>query len=210
MPKLTELMNAKVLAAGTELPVVELFYEPETRRLRYAAVDAGGWFERSEVLVSIENFGALDADGHWPLGLTREEVEAAPHWHDQSAELRAADLPPLVVGPFGSTFSPMLMRAQMRDIADEAVGPADDPTEALMTDGSGRVFAMERAGEWLGREAYGAGGFLGTVSDLTLDDDLRVHACQLDRGGAVPFDRLKHMAEQGHAVFDVEAAGPET
>ena len=108
---LKSLLHRDARADGASFPITELFYEPESRRLRYAALDVGGWFERREVLVALDRFGMPAEDG-WPVAMDRGEIEQAPDWTD--APSAPSSLPPLVVGPFGSTFSPLLFAAQLR------------------------------------------------------------------------------------------------
>ncbi len=197
--RLKRLLDLQAASGEDRFPIRTLFHRTETLRLSYAAVDIGGWLERREVLVSLDRFGAPE-DGIWPVSLGREELEAAP-------AIEAGDggwgdaLPPLVVGPFGYTFSPLLMAAGMeagaaRQMPDRAEPPAD-----LLSRSQGRLHDMERSTDWLGREAFGPDGAMGPIADMVVTD-MVLTAAVLEDGTELPLARLRHLAEQGHAVFD--------
>jgi len=199
MQRLTQLLDLDALAGDDRFPIRALFHDADSRRLQMAAIDIGGWLDRREVLVSLDRFGA-PGDDAWPVSMTRDELHDAPEWTDDSAA--ASALPPLIVGPFGYTFSPMLMAAGMATSADRTV-PAD-PDEGnadLVSRSGGRVKNMERCSDLLGRDAFGPGGNMGKVADLVIED-MTVTGIITEDDTRVPLARLRHIAEQGHFVFD--------
>lgn len=197
--RLTTLLGLSALSGDDRFPIRTLFHRKESRELRYAAVDIGGWFDRREVLVELDRFGPPDEDA-WPVSLGREELEEAPALGADSAGWGEA-LPPLVVGPFGYTFSPLMMAAGMEASAERQVGTAGEmPGDALDRSG-GHLHDMERSTNWIGRDAFGPEGYLGRVADMVVTDRA-LTAAVLEDGTELPLARLRHMAEQGHAVFD--------
>lgn len=197
--RLTRLLDTEAVSGDDRFPIRALFHEPQSRRLKAAAVDIGGWLDRREVLVSLDRFGPPGDDG-WPMSLGRDELEGAPEW-EHAGGLGTA-MPPLIVGPFGYTFSPMLMAAGMNRSAERSLPdvPEQSGPEPLESE-DGRFAGLERSSDWLDRDAFGPDGHMGKVADLVLDN-LTITALVLDTDRSVPLSRLRHMAEQGHFVFD--------
>ncbi|PZX18897.1 hypothetical protein LX81_00590 [Palleronia aestuarii] len=191
---LKALLGATAHTEEGDFPIIELFYRPEDRRLRYAAIDIGGWLDHREVLVSLDRFGALDGES-WPVHLDREGLEAAPRWLDAPSE--PSILPPIVVGPFGSTFSPLLMEAQLLESAEES-----QPQETSALDGRSRILDMDRASPWIGTDAFDDTGRLGEIADVMLSDELVFISVLLDDERELSLDRLRRRADQGHLLFD--------
>lgn len=209
---LSDILSCTAVAEDDRFGITALLHDPDTLKVRFVALDIGGWLQRHEVLVAIGRMGVLNIDeGFWATRLTRDEVEAAPRWshHEPPADL--SFWPPLIVGPFGETYSPLLMQAALAQgddparSAEEAVrqgsaeGPAgkDDP-----------AFHLALTGDMRGREAFAEDGTVGRIEDVVLrQDPLRVHAVviETDEGDRVtaPLSRLRHLAEQGHLVFDM-------
>ena len=196
-----DMFDRPVVTDEGRARIRELFYEPETWRLRYAIVDMGGMFSTDEVLVSTDRFDVLTDEG-WPLGMTREELDAAPRLeHEPEA---TTWLPSLVVGPFGYTFSPLMMVTAMAGEGRPAAPrTADDDTpDDLMRDGSGRVFHLEKVSDLLGRAAFDPSGDLGEIVDLTVEDDMILTEAVCEGGARVALERLRRRAEQGHLLFN--------
>lgn len=200
--RLTRLLDAQAVSGDDRFPIRALFHDPQTRRLKAAAVDIGGWLDRREVLVTLDRFGP-PGENEWPLSLGRDELQDAPEW--DHAGTHSVGMPPLIVGPFGYTFSPMLMAAGMNRSAERSLpdvpGGHDEPEPDLIESEDGRFAGLERTADWLDRDAFGQDGHMGKVADLELQD-LTITALVLDDGRTVPLSRLRHMAEQGHFVFD--------
>ena len=113
---LTELMQDRLHVADRKVRVDDVFLDPKARRLRYLAVDIGGWFAVDEVIVSADLL-VPPAEGreHWSLRLDEAALTSAPRWGTEGLgdppDLTA--WPPIIVGPFGGTYAPMLLYEQM-------------------------------------------------------------------------------------------------
>ena len=197
--RLTRLLDTEAVSGDDRFPIRALFHEPQTRHLKAAAVDIGGWLDRREVLVSLDRFGPPSEDG-WPISLGRDELQDAPEW--ERTHGLAMAMPPLIVGPFGYTFSPMLMAAGMNESAERSL--PDMPEQSgpdLIESEDGRFAGLERTSDWLDRDAFGPDGHMGKVRDLVLEN-LTITALVLDSDRSVPLSRLRHMAREGYFVFD--------
>jgi hypothetical protein len=210
LQSLADLMDRRLRVAERNVRAVEVFFDPKERRLRYLAVDIGGWFDVEEVLVSAELLVPPD-DGrdHWSLRLDADALAAAPRWGER-VTAAPADLtgwPPVIVGPFGGTYAPMLLYEQM--MAAESAVPSSPPETGP---GEALVHRLERATEWLGAPAFGTDGELGRVDDILFDiATLKLARLVLGSGGLlshrageVPIAAVRHMARQGtHLVLDI-------
>lgn len=213
LQSLTDLMERRLHVADRKVRADEAFFDPTDRRLRYLAVDIGGWFDIREVIVSADLLIPPEAEGdRWSLRLDEATLEAAPRWgaHGMDAPMDLTGWPPIIVGPFGGTYAPMLLYEQMVAERDGAAG--DVPPE----EGSGDalVYRLERATEWLGMPAFGTDGELGRVEDILFDDEtLALSRLVLGSGGLfshrageVPVSTVRHMARQGtHLVLDISS-----
>jgi hypothetical protein len=119
--------------------------------------------------------------------------------------------PPIIVGPFGGTYAPMLLYEQMVAGGDQPPAAEAPPEEGS---GDALVHRMERATEWLGTLAFGTDGELGRVEDILFDEG-RLALSQLvlgsgglfsHRAGRIPVSAVRHMARQGtHLVLDISS-----
>lgn len=217
--RISELVHHRAHAADASFPLQEAFFDLADRKISYVALDIGGWFDATEVLVKAGKLTAPEPGGRsWGLSLSEAEVEAAPRWSAGTTEHMAhlEAWPPLIVGPFGSTYSPILMYEQLL-----GRGPASRPG----ADGDTAVTQLERATQWLGRPVEATDGESGRLEDLLFDaPGLTITHAVVGQGGllgheghALPFDRVAGLAEDGHAVrltcaaADVaEAPAPDT
>lgn len=195
--RLTDLLSLTATPKDGHFPVREIFYDPETWRIRYVALGAEGWFDRREMLIEIGYFGT-PAHGHWPIEMSREDVEHAPQWSE--APSAATYLPPIVIGPFGYTFSPMMMAAQWYE--DQAQQAERERAAGNVEDSTGRTYRMAQASTWIGREVSGPAGVAGRIADMVLDRDWVITEMVMEDGARIPVDRLRHVSEQGQAVID--------
>lgn len=195
--QLTDLLSLTATPRDGHFPVREVFYDPETWRVRYLALGAEGWFDMREMLIGIQYFGT-PAEGQWPVEMSREDVEHAPQWNE--APSAATYLPPIVIGPFGYTFSPMMMAAQWYE--DQAEQAERERAAGNVEDSTGRVYRMDQASTWVGREVSGPAGPLGRIADMILDRDWVITDMVLEDGSRIPVDRLRHISERGQAVID--------
>lgn len=200
---LRTLLDLKARAEEDRFPIRALFNRSGSRDLAYVAVDVGGWLDRREVMVEIDRFGPPE-EGEWPVSLSRAELEEAPILEDEESSPLEA-LPPLVVGPFGYTFSPLMMAAGMEASAERmrTGDPGAEGAEGAppVTRAHGRLSGIERSTDWLGRAAFGPDGEMGPVEDMAIQDGVLTAAILRD-GTRIPLGRLRHIAEQGHAIFD--------
>ena len=213
---LRELMEDRLRVAGRSARVDDAFFDPEVRRLRYLAVDIGGWFSVDEVIVAADLLVPPAGEGqHWTLRLDEAAIAHAPRWgaEDAPAPLDLTGWPPIIVGPFGGTYAPILMYEQLVADREDAA-----QTQSAGDSGNSLVWRMDRATEWLGLPAFGTDGELGNVEDLLFDDKtLELSWLVLGSGGifahrtgAVPVSALRRMAREGtHLVFDLTKAEAE-
>ena len=198
--RLTRLLDLDAVSGDDRFPIRALFHDEVSRRLKAAAVDVGGWLDRREILVTLDRFGSPEADT-WPMTLGRDEMESAPEWeHTDSASM---GLPPLIIGPFGYTFSPLLMAAGMNASAERSLPDTPGSSErAVVESEDGRFAGLIRTADWLNRDAFGPQGHLGQVADVELDDELKIVALVLDDDRIIAMTRMRNLTGQGHFVFD--------
>ncbi|RVV98169.1 PRC-barrel domain containing protein [Mesobaculum littorinae] len=202
--RLTRLLNLTVAAGDDRYPVRTLLCDPAGWRLRHAALDIGGWWNRHDVVVSLSRLGRIDAaEGLWHAPeLTRDEIEAAARWSGEGAPLEGLSLwPPLIVGPFGGTYAPLLMQSlwneEMADVPESEAEPPSHRTDAR---------------DWIGRDAFGDDGLLGRIEDVEVTEDtyrfvaVVIGGEGMETGRTVPLTALRYLADQGHAVFDLDRA----
>lgn len=231
---ISQLMHFKARAGDDHLKVTDIFFDFGTRRIEYVSLDIGGWFDRKEVLIHAAEFGTPDTvNEEWPVRLDRAAVENAPHWHDDAEDngsiFDIENWPPLVVGPFGTTFSPLLLNAQSHADAEEAAAieghravplpmQADDvdPDPQAAQDESEREEAshMARASAWLGRKVYGNDGELGDLDDIVVNVERGVLTHLSIAGGGLlsphgavaPFDWMRHVVRDSHIVMGLASS----
>ena len=206
--RVTDLLNRKAESDGQTYPVSELFFHEPSGRLRYAACGVGGFLTRNEVLLRIDRFDMPPVGSRlWPVTLNHDAIESAPTWHGGGASappIHLEDWPPIVVGPFGGTTSPLMIWAELAETEHEnhPQGPAGDS----------RVSKLERVTRRLKGEAFGSDGLLGTLSDLLIDPETLTvtHFVVRAEDGdhAVPYANLRHLAHDAtHLVLNLDRAG---
>ncbi|QFU10204.1 hypothetical protein PARPLA_00231 [Rhodobacteraceae bacterium THAF1] len=199
--RLSDLLNLTATTGDSKLPVRAVFHDRQTLELRQVAVDAGSWLSRHEVLVAIDRFDA-PGDETWPLRISEDDLKNAPEWEHTDS---AIGLPPLVTGPFGYTFSPMMMAAGMATSTERAMpGVPENQQDIVGQDEHGRLAGLERSSDLVGPDAFGPNGRIGEVTDLLLSDDLQIVALIVGKDDPVEMriDRARHRADQGYFVFD--------
>ncbi|WP_375257324.1 hypothetical protein [Citreimonas sp.] len=219
-----DLMNRSLSTDGGKAKLREAFFDPGSGLVRYLAVEIGGWLDTTEVLVEADRLAPPQEEGQaWTLRIAEADLEAAPRWHEGMAEDRV-DLrawPPVLVGPFGSTYSPLLMFEQMiAEQREHELPPAPD--------GDKLVRPLEEIGSWMGLPAFCTDGEIGTVADLLFetgthrvvsvaiapktavsshsdDEEASDGTTGMDDHGRIrlPLTGLRHRPKQGtHLVFD--------
>lgn len=214
---LNDLIGSTVEAGDRRCTLREAFFHMDDGKLRYVALDIGGWLNVDEVLVQAGYLLPPETEGAaWRVALDEDALEQAPGWNDDNRQDMAdmTSWPPVIVGPFGNAFSPMLVHEQMRDIER---GGTDDAADRRKADGL--VMRLQRAGTWIGLPVFGPQGEIGKILDLLVDTEtLEIRSLLVGESGLfsttaegrVPFEAIRHMADQGtHLVVDTDApAGP--
>ncbi|SNS53454.1 PRC-barrel domain-containing protein [Tropicimonas sediminicola] len=210
LQSLRNLHGSRLRAGDREGTFSDAFFRVEDGCLTHVLVDVGGWLSTDRVLVSSELLmppEGAEGDDRWRLSLSEEALEAAPRWGG-AKEAEGIDLlkwPPVIVGPFGSTVSPILMYEQIRALQEREEA-------SIASDGRGPQISrdMQRASAWFGLPAFDASGELGRVQDLEFDpDSRRILAIVLEANGAgpdggreIPYGALRHIGGEGtHLVF---------
>lgn len=211
---LKDLIGATAMAGDRKCALREAFFHIEDGRIRHLAVDLGGWLDVDEVIVPADMLEAPEGDGEsWRLSLTEAALRQAPGWDagNREVEIDMASWPPVVVGPFGHTVSPMLIYEQMR-------GPCDPEQRDK---GDRLVRRMQHASRSFGLPVFSASGEERELLDLKFDPNTMTiqHLVVGERGllttsgKELPYKAIRHMAAQGThlVVVDMEAeARPET
>ncbi|PWE33483.1 hypothetical protein DDZ14_04605 [Maritimibacter sp. 55A14] len=209
---ISDLVHHRARSGDARFPIHEVFFDVPGGDIRYVAVDIGGWLEATEILVAASHLDAPQAGGRdWAVSLSEEDIADAPRWRDDTSDQpwHIENWPPLVVGPFGYTYSPLLIYEQL------AAGHAAADTGHPATPGDSRVLQLERATRWLGKPVFGSDGELGKVDDLIFDTGaMKITHFVVGQGRLlshhghlVPFGRLRHMAEgDTHLVLDMTGA----
>lgn len=206
MLTLTELMKRAATTGDYRLGVTEVFFSERTGQLRYVALHTGDAFDHGETLVSIGRFSPV-GDGDWNVFLPEADIRSAPGWDSGDAyphhvPIALESWPPILIGPFGETTSPLMLYAAMLEAEDSV-----EPPEAPHHTADARVDRLERATRRLGGEVFGDDGPLGRLDDMLIAPvgfaitDLIVD----DR--RVPYSRLRHMPDEGtHTVINIDRA----
>lgn len=203
----TDLMNYHARLGEDAFDIIDLLFNAADGALKYLVVDTGAWLETQQTLVAASLIGAIDVeDAEVALRASREEFDQAPRWQgsDEALIPLLAALPPLVVGPFGSTYAPLAMAAEL---GPQSAAKDTDPRAQTAFD----QFEMARG--WLGSEMFGRDGPLGTLGDLLLDAEagrvthLVVSSDDVQPGKmlAVPYSVLRYRATGGHLVLNLTA-----
>ena len=195
--RLTTLSDAKALIEDDGFPVDDLLFSWADRKLKYFAVQTGGWFQDDVVLIAASMAAPIDADGQVRMLVTKSELDLLPRSSAKDASAWPY-LPPIVIGPFGTTQSPPLLLAQLSSLAGE---------ESAEENETAQVGALDRASDWIGKEVFRASGTLGTLGDVLIDTaDNALSHLVIDIEGkkrVFPVRHLRHAAQQGtHLVID--------
>lgn len=207
MQTLTDLMKRAVTTGEHRFPVTEVFFQERTGQLRYVALHTGDAFDHDDTLVSIGRFSAI-GDGDWKVFLPEADIHAAPGWDSGEAyphhvPVALEGWPPILIGPFGETTSPLMLYAAMVE-----AGEAEEPPEVPHHSADARVDKLERVTRRLGGEVFGADGALGRLDDMLVAPVGFAITDLIVEGRQVPYSRLRHMAEEGtHVVVNLDKAG---
>ena len=162
---LTDIIGARIDAGGDRTGITEAWVDPVGGRLRYVGLDVGGWLTHRTALLST---GRLSWDDGWRTDATRAEIEEAEV--DPHAGFDLADLPPLITGPFGNTFSPLMIAVGLRAEAEDAAPPHPPEPEGPALDAADRTRRLERWSALRGTPVFARDGEIGPLDDLVYDD----------------------------------------
>lgn len=206
MLRMTDLMKRAVTTGEHRFPVTEIFFHERTGQLRYVALHTGDAFDHDDTLVSTGRFSPV-SEGDWNVYLPEKDIHAAPGWdsgeaHPHRVPVALESWPPILIGPFGETTSPLMFYAAMLE-----AGESTEPPERPHRSADPRVDRLERATRRLGGEVFGADGALGYLDDMLVAPvGLAITDLVVD-GRRVPYARLRHMADEGtHTVLDLDRA----
>ncbi len=189
--------------------VTDILFDARDGALKYLVVDTGAWFESQQTLVAAALIGRVDVENaEIVLTASRDEFERAPRWEGEHEPLipMLSALPPLVVGPFGSTYAPLALTAEWSALSDERT--EDDVDSDPRAEKAVDLF--ETAHNWLDSAVFGRDGELGSLDDLLVDPDTRKITHLVISNGSVmrgkllvvPYAVLRYRAKGGHLVLD--------
>lgn len=207
MLTMTELLERAASTGEHRFPVTEVFFHERTGQLRYVALHTADAFEHADTLVSISRFSPV-GEGDWNVWLSEDDIRAAPGWNSSEGRphhvpVALESWPPILVGPFGMTTSPLMFYASLLDARD-AIGAPEPPERRP----DPRVRRLERATQRLGGEVFGADGPLGTLDDMLVAPVGFAITDFVVDGRRVPYARLRHMSDEGrHTVLNIDIAG---
>ena len=154
----TTLARFNADAGDDTLKLHDLFIDPTSWRLTHLTLDTGGWFDSDISLVAASLIDGIDREERRVrLSLSKADLDAAPRLHDVSPSITS--MPPLIVGPFGGTFSPLMATAALA-----AQDEGQDARPAVLGDSQ----AMR---DLIQLPVFGSDGELGPLEDLLLDTD---------------------------------------
>jgi hypothetical protein len=206
MLKMTELMKRTVATGEHRLSITEIFFRERSGQLRYVALHTGDAFDHDDTLVSMSRFSPV-GEGDWRVWLPEEEIRAAPGWDSGEAYPHHVPValeawPPIMIGPFGSTASPLMLYAAMVD-AEDAIEAPEPPHHSV----DPRVDRLERVTHRLGGEVFGLDGSLGHLDDMIVAPVGFAITHFIVDGRLVPYAQLRHMAEdRTHTVLNIESS----
>jgi hypothetical protein len=204
MLKMTDLMERTADTGEHRFPITEVFFKERTGHLRYVALHTGDAFDHDDTLVSIGRFSPL-RDGDWEVWLPESDIRSAPGWdsgdpHPHHVPVALEAWPPILVGPFGHTTSPLMFYAAMVD-AEDSTEPPEQPHRSS----DPRVDRLERVTRRLGAEVFGSDGPLGRLDDMLVAPTGFTITDLIVDGRQVPYGHLRHMAEEGtHTVLNAD------
>ncbi|MGY9049148.1 hypothetical protein P775_18870 [Puniceibacterium antarcticum] len=204
-----DLVRYQARMGEDRFPITDLLFNAQDGALKYLMVDTGGWLDSQQALVAASLVGEMTVDtAEVVLKATPEEFAQAPRWEGEHQPLFPilSNLPPLVVGPFGGTYAPLALAAEIDAETDAEDADRDPRAEAAMK-------RFETAKSWLGVDIFGRDGALGVLDDLLLDPETgRITHLVIDNGKVlsgkllvVPYSVLRYRAGGGHLVLDTNA-----
>lgn len=194
---LQALTEMEVETGAGAFPVRDAIFDPDTGRVPFLIIDMGGVLTSSDALIRRTRItGAVAGEMRLTSDLSANDVHAAPHFGD-STSIDFTSLPPLVVGPFGTTQSPLLLASQL--FGAPATPEAEIPARCA------------RAQDWIGAPVFGPGGEIGQIADMDFDltegTVLRVKIAAGEAQALLPWHKLRNLVttdESRHVVTDLD------
>ncbi|MEO3415071.1 hypothetical protein AAFO92_10470 [Roseovarius sp. CAU 1744] len=216
---IADVLNYQAVAGEDHFPVADLFVDGHGGRIRFVALDIGGWFESTHAIVADSKFGVPDTRSRlWPVEISKEDVEAQPRWNDKGwfdwlTDGRA--MPLLFSGPPGMGYDPLIL-AQIDEQAKSLTGAARSAearaAETKQEEGQACISGLLRGSGLLGMKVNGHGNELGHIADL-LFDAARMRASHFvidaekffkDSRHCIPFAQLRRVDQDANeATFDL-------
>ena len=196
----TSLKDATLTAEAGEHNITDMMFDPTRLTVDYAVVDGSGWLTNTDVLIHASRLNRFDPEDQvWTADLDDSDLADAPRiGPDNVVDLSA--LPPVIVGPFGMTYSPILMAAQMLGFPVTKDRPARD-----------RIDQLERMSDWMGAVVFSSEGPIARIVNLYVDlETHRVVEVKLAIGAdthVLPITAIRSfISGDGYAVCDLTEA----
>lgn len=197
---INDLLKSKAHALDASFPISNAFISLDERQLKYLALDTGTWFTSDIALISARLMSEFSpADTTVKLDTTEEGIKSAPIWQEGSTSF-VDSMPPILIGPFGSTISPMMIAA----IAEESETPQQSAQPLIK--------GLHSFTSFVGMDVFGTDGDLGKVTDILFEDaGLRLTHLVIENATEavgderiIPLEKLRYMADQDtHLVLDL-------
>lgn len=192
------LIALPLRTAAGDYPMRDVVFDATTGAAPFVLIDMGGLLTRSEALIRSARITGLSEDGDAILSdLTIDEVNDAPHVATDGSAPDMTGWPPVIVGPFGTTQSPLLLSAQI-------FGATPDRTTDLPP-------RFDRVTDWIGAPVFGREGEFARIADFRLDlgsGTLTEAILSIGEDShAVPLSAIRNFAgdEDRYAVTDLSA-----
>ncbi|ABD54566.1 hypothetical protein [Jannaschia sp. CCS1] len=185
--------------AGT-FDITDVMFDPERLSVEYAVLEGGGWVTNTDVLVHAKRLKQFEVDAMtWHANMGETELARAPRLGKDNV-VGLSDLPPVIVGPFGMTYSPILMAAQLFGYPVSKSATAKDAEDRL-----------ERMSEWMGAVVFSSEGPIARIVNLYIDTEtMRVVEVKLALGTdmhVLPISAIRSFVRRdGYAVCDLTEA----
>jgi hypothetical protein len=193
----TTLKKSTVSAKAGSFQVSDLMFDPDRHTVDYAVLSGGGWIAHTDVLLHGTRLRAFEpSELVWPAQMGEADLAEAPRiGSDNRVDL--TNLPPVIVGPFGMTYSPMLLAAKLFGYPVNKQRAARDAEERL-----------ERMSDWIGAVVFNAEGPIARIVNFNIDTEtMKVVEVKIAIDAemhALPITSLRNFVTgDGYAVTDL-------
>ncbi|WP_224814370.1 hypothetical protein [Hasllibacter sp. MH4015] len=196
----TSVKNSTLQAKAGTFGINDLMFDPDSLAVEYAVLEGGGWVTNTDVLVHAKRLRAFDEGTRtWTADVSEGDLANAPRLgSDNVVDLSA--LPPVIVGPFGMTYSPILMAAQFLGYPVTKDRPTRDAVDQL-----------DRMSDWLGSVVFNGEGPIARIVDLFVDaETMRLTEVEFAMGAekyVLPVTAIRTFVRgDGYAICDLTEA----